>query len=146
MGDPNDTLGDDRRALEAEVLALGQAWAAGNPDDPALRGACARRLHRLRARWREAPLLFGPELVTRLRSLAEALARPPGPEAGRRILREVFGHAAFRPGQEPSSRRCWPGATASASCPPAPASRSPTRSRPGCWAAPRWWYRRSSRS
>jgi ATP-dependent DNA helicase RecQ len=87
--------------LEAEVDALAAAWAGGAPDDPALRADCGRRLNRLRARWREAPLLFGPELVVRLRALAQELSRPPGPAAARRVLREVFGHERFRPGQEP---------------------------------------------
>ncbi len=90
-----------RRALLAEVDALAAAWEGGDPDDPALRAECARRLHRLRARWREAPLLFGPELVGRLRAVADAVGRPPGPGLAQRVLREVFGHPSFRPGQEP---------------------------------------------
>ncbi len=80
---------------------LSAAWDGGDPDDPALCAECGHRLQRLRARWREAPLLFGPELVARLRELAAALGRSPGPELARRVLREVFGHPSFRPGQEP---------------------------------------------
>jgi ATP-dependent DNA helicase RecQ len=97
---PSEPLPDLRLALTAEVEALGRAWEGGDPDDPLLRADCARRLNVLRARWREAPLLFGGEVVARLRALAEALSRSPGPAAARRVLREVFGHAAFRPGQE----------------------------------------------
>src|SRR5512140_2255544 len=89
-----------RLALTAEVEVLAQAWGGGDPDDPLLRADCARRLTGLRARWREAPLLFGSEVVARLRTLAEAISRPPSPAAARRVLRDVFGHAAFRPGQE----------------------------------------------
>ena len=89
-----------RRALDAEVVALARALEGGPPADPVVRADCSRRLHRLRDRWREAPLLFGAELIGRLRQLAEALSRPPGPEAARRVLREVFGHPSFRPGQE----------------------------------------------
>jgi len=89
-----------RRALDAEVEALARALDGGPPADPVVRADGARRLHRLRARWREAPLLFGPEIIGRLRALAEALSRPPGPEAARRVLGEVFGHPSFRPGQE----------------------------------------------
>jgi ATP-dependent DNA helicase RecQ len=100
MGEPPDRIGDARRTLDAEVEELAGVWTAGDPDDPALRSRCASRLHGLRARWREAPLLFGPELVARLRELAEAIDRPPGPAAARRVLREVFGHPSFRPGQE----------------------------------------------
>jgi ATP-dependent DNA helicase RecQ len=93
-------LDASRRALDAEVEALSRVFGDGDREDPVLRADCAQRLHRLRARWREAPLLFGPELVVRLRDVAEALSRPPGPEAARRLLREVFGHPSFRPGQE----------------------------------------------
>jgi ATP-dependent DNA helicase RecQ len=95
-----DDLDPPRRALLAEVDELHAAWTGGDPEDPALRADCGLRLSRLRARWREAPLLFGPEVVGRLRALAQELERPPGPEAARRVLREVFGHPSFRPGQE----------------------------------------------
>jgi ATP-dependent DNA helicase RecQ len=94
-------LGAARRALLAEVDALAVAWEGGDPDDPSLRAECGRRLQRLRARWREAPLLFGPELVGRLRALSDALASRPGPCLAGRVLHEVFGHSSFRPGQEP---------------------------------------------
>ncbi|HET6437960.1 MAG TPA: ATP-dependent DNA helicase RecQ [Anaeromyxobacter sp.] len=93
-------LSPARQQLLCEVDALSRAFEAGDPDDPVLRGECRRGLERLRSRWREAPLLFGPELVGRLRGLAEALSRPPRPEAAGRVLREVFGHSGFRPGQE----------------------------------------------
>jgi ATP-dependent DNA helicase RecQ len=99
-GDRLDLEGP-RRDLLAEVDGLAAAWAAGDPDDPELRVACGRRLQQLRARWREAPLLFGPALVDQLRGVAQALARPPGPAAARKVLRDVFGHEKFRPGQEP---------------------------------------------
>ncbi|HYD41916.1 MAG TPA: ATP-dependent DNA helicase RecQ [Anaeromyxobacter sp.] len=95
------SLDGPRQELLAEVEALAAAWGGGDRDDPALRADCVRRLHRLRAQWREAPLLFGPEVVGRLRPLAQELERPPGPEAARRVLRDVFGHPSFRPGQEP---------------------------------------------
>ncbi len=110
----------DRRALEAEVEELAQAWGAlrrppGEPAAPAadpdgdlvLRRSCAARLDALRARWREAPELFLPETVERLRALGAAIGRPPAAppsgataSAAREMLREVFGHSAFRPGQE----------------------------------------------
>jgi ATP-dependent DNA helicase RecQ len=94
-------LESPRKALLEEVEALDVAWAAGDPEDPGLRAECGRRLNALRARWREAPLLFGPQVVGRLRTLAHALSRPPGPAMARRVLRDVFGHERFRPGQEP---------------------------------------------
>jgi ATP-dependent DNA helicase RecQ len=92
------------RVVEDEVLALAQAVDAAGADRP----GCAARLDALRARWREAPDLFAPATVERLRAVAERLARPtaaaprpaPGDAAPREVLREVFGHAGFRPGQE----------------------------------------------
>jgi ATP-dependent DNA helicase RecQ len=110
----------DRRALEAEVEELADAWRALRaarvvPDvpapiadaDSAARLSCAARLEALRARWREAPALFLPETVERLRALGLEIGRPeaappsaPTTSGARQVLREVFGHAAFRPGQE----------------------------------------------
>lgn len=111
-----------RRAVEREVDALRAAVAGGAPA-PDERGALSARLDALRARWREAPALFSSASVERLREVARALAaaaRPdpaairardvgppvPGPRAPgaggadpEAVLREVFGHAAFRPGQ-----------------------------------------------
>jgi ATP-dependent DNA helicase RecQ len=91
-----------RAAIEAEVLALARAWSSGDRADPALRRGCEERLDALRRRWRADPGDFGPEAVARLRAVAEALrvrAAVPGPSP-HEVLREVFGHPAFRPGQE----------------------------------------------
>ncbi|HUL58356.1 MAG TPA: ATP-dependent DNA helicase RecQ [Anaeromyxobacteraceae bacterium] len=89
--------------VEDEAAALARAWAGGDPADAAHRAACAARLEALRHRFREAPGLFGPAAVDRLRAVADALRSAP-PPAGRptprALLRDVFGHAAFRPGQE----------------------------------------------
>ena len=95
------------RAIAAEVEAIGRAVEA---TDPAARVEAAARLEGLRARWREAPERFDEETVERLKRLSAALSErpPPPPEAAgratlddaRRTLRDVFGHAAFRPGQE----------------------------------------------
>ncbi|ABS25109.1 ATP-dependent DNA helicase RecQ [Anaeromyxobacter sp. Fw109-5] len=108
----------DRRALEAEVEELAGAWDAfrarqerspevdaAPPEDAVVHRSCGARLDALRARWREAPELFLPPTVERLRALAEAIGRAPAPppataSGARQLLREVFGHAAFRPGQE----------------------------------------------
>jgi ATP-dependent DNA helicase RecQ len=98
-----------RTSLEREVEALAAAVADGAPPEPALRRALAERLDALRGRWREEPALFGPELVEALRAVARALAVPahgapiPAGERARaaeQVLRDVFGHAAFRPGQK----------------------------------------------
>jgi ATP-dependent DNA helicase RecQ len=94
---------DPQRAVEREVEAL--EAAAGEPASEA-RNALAARLDALRGRWRDAPALFPPPLVERLRAIARALAAPPAPgipsPPGRdaeAVLRDVFGHGAFRPGQ-----------------------------------------------
>jgi len=90
--------------LEREVEALAAAVRQGHPADAARRRSLAARLEALRDRWREAPSLFGPELVLSLREVARALAAsPPPPRAPagdpEAVLREVFGHPGFRPGQ-----------------------------------------------
>jgi ATP-dependent DNA helicase RecQ len=93
---------DPQRAVEREVEAL--EAAAGEPAAEG-RGALAARLDALRGRWRDSPALFPPPLVERLRAIARALAGPgAGLPAGagrdaEGVLREVFGHGAFRPGQ-----------------------------------------------
>jgi ATP-dependent DNA helicase RecQ len=103
--------GDDSkaaRAIAAEVEAIARA-IEGN--DPAARVEAAATLDGLRARWREAPARFDAETVGRLKRLASALStapqRPSMEPAGRptlddarATLRDVFGHPAFRPGQE----------------------------------------------
>jgi ATP-dependent DNA helicase RecQ len=120
---PPDPTRAARTAVEREVDALARAVEGGAPEDPALCAALAERLEALRGRWREAPAHFGPDHVASLRDVARALARPrtsfaprsgaeegaapvrrPAPAAAPRadpyaVLREVFGHSAFRPGQ-----------------------------------------------
>jgi ATP-dependent DNA helicase RecQ len=99
-------------SVAREVQALAAAIEDGAPPEPALRRALSERLDALRARWREEPRLFGPELVEALRGVARALATPPRPAPGvpalpaadraaaaDAVLRDVFGHAGFRPGQ-----------------------------------------------
>jgi ATP-dependent DNA helicase RecQ len=89
-------------SVAGEVAALEAALEAGGP---AARGAVRERLEALRARWREAPLLFDGATVARLRALARALEAPAAAPAAtldeaRAVLAGVFGHAAFRPGQQ----------------------------------------------
>src|SRR5919198_2550653 len=88
------------REVAAEVEALSTAWAAGDPGDGALRARCEARLARLRELWRAERGLFGASEVAQLRAVAEALRRCGRPPA-RQVLREVFGHKEYRPGQEP---------------------------------------------
>jgi ATP-dependent DNA helicase RecQ len=86
--------------VEAEVEAIERAVAGS---DPAGRVEAAARLEGLRARWREAPERFDADMLERLKGLAAALRIAPGRpslDEARRGLREVFGHSAFRPGQE----------------------------------------------
>jgi ATP-dependent DNA helicase RecQ len=115
---PRETERAARAAVEREVEAL-EAAAADGEADPAGRRALAARLEGLRGRWREAPALFPAALVGRLRAVAAAVTGPgpaaaPAPRAqapgagganersaadAEAVLRDVFGHAAFRPGQ-----------------------------------------------
>jgi len=90
-----------RAAVEDEVQALEASLAADDAGDAARRRALGTRLEALRARWRENPALFTPAVVATLRAVARALARAPRPAGADpdAVLREVFGHAAFRPGQ-----------------------------------------------
>jgi ATP-dependent DNA helicase RecQ len=97
-----------RPSVEREALALAAAVEEGAPPEAPLRRALAERLDALRDRWREEPALFGPELVEALRAVARALAAPPRgaalpaaerAQAAEAVLRDVFGHAAFRLGQ-----------------------------------------------
>jgi ATP-dependent DNA helicase RecQ len=91
--------GPAAREVAAEVAALAVRWAAGDPLDAGLRRACEEGLEALRARWRAERELFGPAELGALRELAEGLRRAGRPSA-EQVLREVFGHRAFRPGQE----------------------------------------------
>jgi ATP-dependent DNA helicase RecQ len=98
-----------REALDVEIADLSLSLEGGGAAER--RGGVAERLDALRARWREAPELFSPAAVERLRAVADALARlssradaRDGAEAAarpdaREVLRGVFGHDAFRPGQ-----------------------------------------------
>jgi ATP-dependent DNA helicase RecQ len=88
------------KAIAAEAAAIERAIQG---TDPAARVEAAARLDGLRARWRDEASLFDAATVARLKELAVALrapAAPPSLDAARVTLRELFGHAAFRPGQE----------------------------------------------
>ena len=52
-----------RAAVEREVAALAGAVEGGAPADGDARRGLGERLDALRDRWREAPDLFGPDLV-----------------------------------------------------------------------------------
>ncbi len=105
-----------RFASSDEVRAAVDELRAREPEaarEAAVHAECVRRLSELRAAWRATPALFPRDSIEALRELARALERrPPAPAAGRaeppaarleearRVLREVFGHPTFRPGQE----------------------------------------------
>jgi ATP-dependent DNA helicase RecQ len=86
-------------AISREVAALTAAWAAGDPADAALVRRCEARLAELRRRWREEAALFGRAEIAALRDLAARIRRAGRPGA-HEVLRGVFGHPSFRPGQE----------------------------------------------
>jgi ATP-dependent DNA helicase RecQ len=89
-----------RAEVAAEVAAVTATFAAGDPSDATLVRSCEERLAALRARWRAESALFGRAEIAALKELAGRLRRVGRPSAGE-VLRGVFGHAAFRPGQEP---------------------------------------------
>jgi ATP-dependent DNA helicase RecQ len=98
-----------REALDVEIADLSLSLEGAGGAAERHRGV-AERLDALRARWREAPELFSPEAVERLRGVAGRLANlsaaTKAREAGgaarpdpHEMLRAVFGHETFRPGQ-----------------------------------------------
>jgi ATP-dependent DNA helicase RecQ len=103
---PAETETETEIEIEAEIVSIARALSAGAAGRPEAAG----RLARLRERYRSEPGRFDPDSLDRLRAMAEALrAAGPPPPAGRRdatlddaraMLRDVFGHPAFRPGQE----------------------------------------------
>jgi ATP-dependent DNA helicase RecQ len=86
-------------ALAVEIDALAAEADASGGSAARLRDASAR-LDALRERWREDPGCFPPGAVERLRAVADALGRRgrEGADPGE-VLRDVFGHPSFRPGQ-----------------------------------------------
>jgi ATP-dependent DNA helicase RecQ len=86
--------------LDAEIDDLAGALEAAS--DAAARSAVADRLEALRGRWRASPALFPEGSIERLRAIAAALARSTSASrpAPHEVLKEVFGHGGFRPGQE----------------------------------------------
>jgi ATP-dependent DNA helicase RecQ len=87
--------------IEDEVAAIARALEAPGGSG---RGEAAARLTELRARYRARPADFSPGLVDRLKALADSVRRPPprsAPtlDAARAVLRALFGHHDFRPGQ-----------------------------------------------
>jgi ATP-dependent DNA helicase RecQ len=87
-------------SLAAEIEELVAAVERGPDADG--RTSAGDRLDALRARWRASPELFSDADLDRLRAVSAALSRAgattrPG---ARDVLKSVFGHDAFRPGQE----------------------------------------------
>ncbi len=66
----------DRRSVEAAVLALQQRLSDGDPSDEALRQEAGRAIEELRAAYRKAPQAFTPETIEALRELVELLREP----------------------------------------------------------------------
>jgi ATP-dependent DNA helicase RecQ len=88
--------------LRKKVDELNRTWTAGDPTDAALRSHCGTELDLLRAAYRAQPAAFGTDEVSMLRSVADALRRPPPLANASSIaaeLKAVFGYDAFRPGQ-----------------------------------------------
>jgi ATP-dependent DNA helicase RecQ len=102
-----------RKEVASQVAALTAAFERGDPADAALVRSCEERLAALRGRWREESALFGPAEIAALKALASKLRRAGRPSP-QEVLRGVFGHAAFRPGQEAIVDAVLAGRTASA--------------------------------
>ncbi len=97
MSPPPATRASEALAVEIDALAD----AADAASDEARLCDAAARLDALRARWREDPGAFPPGAVERLRAVADAVARASAAVRGdpSGVLRDVFGHPSFRPGQ-----------------------------------------------
>lgn len=94
-------LVDPQLDAQAAAAALAESWRSGDRTDPALRAALTGELDRLRAEWRRRPQAFGAGTLAVLREISRELAAPViAPGAAERVLREVFGYDAFRPGQQ----------------------------------------------
>jgi len=90
------------REVADEVARLSTCWAEGDRRDLFLRRACEERLGALRALWCRERHLFGARELEVLRSLALSLrGESPQVASPLYLLKELFGHRAFRPGQEP---------------------------------------------
>jgi len=87
---------DPKHGTPDEILTEARSLAAL----PA--GAVEVRLHTLRLRYREAPLLFTPEALRLLRHAAERTKQAHAAGSDERALatlKEVFGYPKFRAGQ-----------------------------------------------
>ena len=93
------TAASRRAEVAAEVEALTAEFTGGDAADPSLVRRCEARLAALRDRFRAEAALFGKKEIAALRDLAFRLRRAGKPSA-REVLSGVFGHAAYRPGQE----------------------------------------------
>jgi ATP-dependent DNA helicase RecQ len=69
--------------------------------DIARRGEVNRALQALREEYRRNPSEFSTDLVSMLKSVAQALTEPPSRSSLERVLKETFGYDSFRPGQLP---------------------------------------------
>ncbi len=63
------------------------------------RRECRKELERLRALYRQTPILFSPDVVAALRGVAQSLSQPPGEDELVGELKSTFGYERFRPGQ-----------------------------------------------
>jgi ATP-dependent DNA helicase RecQ len=89
------------RDVAAEARALAARWQDGDRADPAFRAEVSGALASLRNQWRLRPGGFDADAVAMLRDVARQLSTPVVPPgAAEAVLHDVFGYAAFRPGQK----------------------------------------------
>jgi ATP-dependent DNA helicase RecQ len=89
------------RDIGAEARALATRWREGDRTAAAFRAEVAGALAALRDEWRLRPRGFDSQAVALLREVSRELSAPVvAPGAVEAVLRDVFGYAAFRPGQK----------------------------------------------
>jgi len=76
----------------AEALRRGELGRRPNVD---------RGLRALRDEYRRNPSAFSTDLVSMLKTVAQALSEPPSRQTLERVLKDTFGYDSFRPGQLP---------------------------------------------
>ena len=97
---PSGTLELDRD-VAAEARALAARWQDGDRANPAFRAEVSGALASLRNQWRLRPGGFDADAVALLRDVSRQVSAPVvAPGAAEAVLHDVFGYAAFRPGQK----------------------------------------------
>ncbi|MFZ5896608.1 MAG: RecQ family ATP-dependent DNA helicase [Myxococcota bacterium] len=87
--------------LSRRVEHLVEAAHALRGGELTVRANVDRGLRALREEYRRNPTEFSTDLVSMLKTVAQALAEPPSRTTLERVLKDTFGYDSFRPGQLP---------------------------------------------